>query len=850
MTADEIWQAVVVAQGPVDDRPDFRFSRTFYSNAYPDIAAAGLDPDAHFQTNGRQEGRLSNQYRKVRSESADLDQRLLRILTDPHIRALIDQNDPEAFELFFEIVALGAPYDAKVSDFSHSHYLNSYRDLAAAKVDPFLHYLMHGQSEMRRTLRDLRRNHHRGDRPYDPSLPNYLICIHECSKTGAPIVGRDLVRLASSHANVAVLALRGGELLDDLRKYAVDVCISAHPMADIDHFDSAALRAPTLAILNSVECLPFIPILVEKNTPFVSYLHEYSEYTLPAFKATFTALFADLLVFSSRHVRDSWQNTFAEVGFDLDRDSIIVPQKEFVLGAVDALSYQEARDHISHLLGIDLKDRKLVLGAGHVHWRKGTDLFVLTSQIAKNEDPDTVFVWIGDGRSHEDIHFGVWLDKHIREAHATPGPRNLFVISAGPAYLDLCRAADVFFLSSRLDPLPNVIFDAAEHGCRTVMFHDASGFDDPMYLDSGALQVVEYGNIAAASAAILASPKKQTVRTIKAKPATDFNILKLIVSALENRLRQQRHFVLGGGSYDVTVMTSDRASEAGLRVKEREKIWSFGRRFVWQNLQEAKHELSLSTNWVHKQCRIERFAGRGDDPPPQFSAHIHAYYTDELGGDLLHYKALRHADRIVITTDSASKAREIRHLGRDAGYDLETVVMPNIGRDILPFLRLFSQGLAKPLGNWLHIHQKRSVGTARQGDVWKKFLLATLLGDHQMESSALDLIADTSVGLVAPFDPYRVGWSGARRMLPEFAARLAGPLPDQPIVFPVGNMFFVKAPVVSAMNALFGEDYAWPNEPLPSDGTEFHLIERLWPTMAASRNLTSVFLDKPDQQRS
>jgi hypothetical protein len=62
-------------------------------------------------------------------------------------------------------------------------------------------------------------------------------------------------------------------------------------------------------------------------------------------------------------------------------------------------------------------------------------------------------------------------------------------------------------------------------------------------------------------------------------------------------------------------------------------------------------------------------------------------------------------------------------------------------------------------------------------------------------------------------------------------------------------MFWTRARVVQRMNGIFGPAYPWPNEPLPNDGTEFHLIERLWPTAAAMEGLDSLFLEKADQPR-
>lgn len=124
-----------------------------------------------------------------------------------------------------------------------------------------------------------------------------------------------------------------------------------------------------------------------------------------------------------------------------------------------------------------------------------------------------------------------------------------------------------------------------------------------------------------------------------------------------------------------------------------------------------------------------------------------------------------------------------------------------------------------------------------------------LLGDGQELSAALTQIAQPDVGLVAPFDPYYCSWNAARALLPKFAARLPGPLPENPLLFPVGNMFWVKRSVVLAMNGLFGADYPWPNEPIANDGTEFHLIERFWPALTTKEGLNSVFLHKLDEKR-
>ena len=149
----------------------------------------------------------------------------------------------------------------------------------------------------------------------------------------------------------------------------------------------------------------------------------------------------------------------------------------------------------------------------------------------------------------------------------------------------------------------------------------------------------------------------------------------------------------------------------------------------------------------------------------------------------------------------------------------------------------------------MHIHLKKSLATTATGDVWKRFLLTILLGDDQAVSDAVQRFTDPNLGLVAPLDPYRYGWTESRRLLPRFAGQFPAPLPAHPILFPIGNMFWTRARVATRMARIFSPSYPWPNEPLPTDGTDFHLIERLWPTVAAMEGLISLFLEKADQPR-
>ena len=323
-------------------------------------------------------------------------------------------------------------------------------------------------------------------------------------------------------------------------------------------------------------------------------------------------------------------------------------------------------------------------------------------------------------------------------------------------------------------------------------------------------------------------------------------------SALHDRLVQQRNFVLGESRIDIPLLFTKSEADRPLRRQEREKLFRYGRRLLWRDVDDARTTVAASDNWVHRRLRLEEYRAIAPDDAgvADFAIHVHAFYIDDLDDDLRDQAAFARASRIVVTTDTEAKADRIRQMGADRGLTIQTQLVPNQGRDILPFLRLFGRdGLAGDDRIWCHLHQKKSVQTTSHGDVWRRFLHRILLGDQDMLSWAVRRIADPNVGLVAPFEPHFVPWDDSRRLLAGIADRFPGPMPQNPLLFPVGNMFWTKADVARQMLDLFGEDHPWPNEPIPTDGTEYHLIERLWPAIAARMGLDSVFLHKDDEER-
>jgi glycosyltransferase involved in cell wall biosynthesis len=852
--------------GPIAERrPDFRVDADLYHKLHRDVAESNISAEEHFKVHGLPEGRAGNLYGLLGSQISGLKQKLLDLLHHEELIALVEGDQSGAIELVFELLALGSPVDQTISDFSAKFYLETYKDIRDAGTLPIVHYLSYGIREGRQTLATLRARMFPGQQVFDPALPTCLICSHDFSKTGAPMVALDLAKEASLTHNVIVASLRPGELRLAFAPYCMVMLTSGTPFEEFGYFNHPALDKIDFAILNSVECWAFTKLLVSRSIPFASYIHEYTDYTRPTYKTKFMCWFSDIIVYSSDAVRDSWKLAFREARFDATRESAVIPQHQLVDGGIPETEYLEARARLSDLLGIDCTDRRIIYGAGQIQIRKGTDLFVMTAQQAAAIDPEAVFVWIGDGQNHEDLIFGVWLDKHLRESGANTPGSNLFFLPAGPYYLDLCKAADAMFMSSRIDPLPNVVFDATRNGAAVVLFEGSSGFDDAIYSKSHLLHHVNFGRLDSACSALLDMPRKaadasglmSAARGQIAVPEADAEAPKLapfheIRGRLEARLAETYDTRSQADLYDVPMMYSNEDSHAEFRKLERAKTRRYGRQMIWNAPKEAMAAASAIGGWTHEGTKILKYKDfRKNADVPKFSIHNHAFYLDGLENEIISYAFYHRADRIVFTTDSQNKARRIRNIGRKNNLDIETVVVPNKGRDILPFINLVAGDSEEADDHiWCHIHRKKSIQSATTGDVWWSFLMSVLAGGNLTLSSALEEISKKNVGLVTAFDPYIVGWDDAARLLPRFERRFPHPLPEHPVLFPVGNMFWIKTGVVRQMQKIFGETYPWPNEPIANDGTEYHLMERLWPAATKMSGLSSRFLDKKGQQRA
>lgn len=404
--------------------------------------------------------------------------------------------------------AVGADPSA---DFRSAYYLRKYHDILDAQITPLGHYTRHGQSEGRLCALPDEFEIADGVRSFDPSLPTVLIVSHEASRTGAPIVALGLVQAISQWANVVAWVGADGPLMGSFETDSVAVIRKLGDEADnaivvdrlIERFD---LR---FAILNSVVSSRAAAPLRLRAIPVVSLIHEFAEYVRPRGWASSMVINSSITVLPAQLVRDSLLHEFDELRLPVLEPNIVLRhQGRYDLRTMTTSDERKPRsltpEQVLLRAGIRPGQEKpiIVLGAGWVQPRKGVDLFVETARNFKQKSNRPVkFIWVGGNYNPDkDMVYSVFISDQISRSGLSD---DIYFFGEQPDLDAFWAVSDVFFMSSRLDPFPNVVLDAVAEQVATVCFDQTTGCVELARPASRAITIVPYNDCAAAAQAIV-----------------------------------------------------------------------------------------------------------------------------------------------------------------------------------------------------------------------------------------------------------------------------------------------------------------------------------------------------------
>lgn len=326
-----------------------------------------------------------------------------------------------------------------------------------------------------------------------------LFISHEASRTGAPLLLLHFLKwLKSKRADIVfeIVLMRGGELAGEFAACA-PVRLAQMPAEqgksifkrvanrvqrknnqdtfrkqfrgekyDLIYGNTVATAELTLMIADELAVRPKLILHIHELNAII-------EQIIPDF-SRHAAKF-DRIIAASKSVAHNLTERRQVNG---NRISIV---HEFSL-----LSESRNRSLENYAADIECVAGKFVVGgSGYVHWRKGTDLFLLTARSVFDLKPEFngVFVWTGAFPPKEKAV----LDEDIRKCGLEG--KIIFTGALVSPYAWYERF-DVFLLPSREDPFPVVALEAGTLGKPLICFRDAGGTEE--MLQDGGGKVVPY----------------------------------------------------------------------------------------------------------------------------------------------------------------------------------------------------------------------------------------------------------------------------------------------------------------------------------------------------------------------
>ena len=334
-------------------------------------------------------------------------------------------------------------------------------------------------------------------------MKNILFVSHDANRAGAQILFLRFLKLLKENQNFkfSILLKEGGIIENEFNEIAQTYYWKRQKSMGEKSFFSklykrfinkdayknkffSALKNQNfdLIVSNTIANGDILPVLRQLNCPIITYVHELEmgiqQYTKPEF-------FQNVIALSSSYIACA-----DSVKQNLIQNYSINPTLIKVLPSLlpeSALKYNLnilLNDKLRQQYSIPL-DAFLIGGMGTVDLRKGVDVFLQVANKLK-QNQNVYFLWVG-GQDTETDYKNFQIDK------SRLGLKNVIFQKSVENPLDFMSIFDVFFVSSREDPYPLVVLEAAMLSKPIICFDKAGGAKDFVEDDCGA--VVEYLNV-------------------------------------------------------------------------------------------------------------------------------------------------------------------------------------------------------------------------------------------------------------------------------------------------------------------------------------------------------------------
>ena len=497
--------------------PSSDFSTSYYLNNNLDVAESGLNPLHHFILYGKSEGRLTQKanassHSKLILNSGYFDIKFYRS------QCSSIQNE---VDLARHYLLTGFKLGLNPSPLFHtSNYLNTYSDVAESGLNPLLHFLLYGRNEQRDPCvngckpqlnwpswesknQDLlittliEEGHYypcSKIKPFNISKfgtsgqAKIIFVSHELSRTGAPLILLNLVKFFTENSRLEafVISDQGGDLLEEINQYAHVLINREHRFHDDEHPWMKGLLqyfmkhlcepTPTITICNSAGSWKYSKFIQPFLNNILFLVHESAE-GFPRQIIDELYSYSKFVLFPSKLTKDIAKN---QKGY-ISEKTILLPQG-LLRPEILEMKVKHSRQVVFSEFNLP-HDSILVLGCGTRDHRKGFDLFLEIAKSNKLKHSRYVFLWIGG--DDNDSYQSFTNETHLNRISFDSNSPKIIIPGSRKDPSIYFSAADIFLLTSRMDPFPCVIHESMAAKTPIICFEGLSGAPEALYEGGG-----------------------------------------------------------------------------------------------------------------------------------------------------------------------------------------------------------------------------------------------------------------------------------------------------------------------------------------------------------------------------
>ena len=848
-----------------EKNPSEEFDTNFYLYSNKDIDINKINPLVHFILHGCNEKRICNK-KSVLSEEKMLIELIDELnLVEGKIEMLsFIKNKLERIEV--------------KGVFSSEDYLELYPDLKAANINPLVHYLMHGKKEGRIPFIDIENHFFSAKKSFDVKKETILLVSHESSATGAPLLGLNIGKKLTEKYNLIHYVMRKSNIHDifyDDCFLLIEGFDEKYPLVGKKIIEKINNQYNIKSVVcNSIVTYPILQIASDLKIPTLSLIHEFSEYTKPKDRMLNNIIAADSVILPAKIIQNSIMEQLNEIaGISTIPTNIhIYPQGKLPFLPTSYGDIDTAEQILKKLEIKNKNDYKIIVATGYAQIRKGVDLFIYTAKYIKNYYKGKCkFVWVGDGFNPEsDFSYCLWLEREIKHL----GLEDDFVFLEHQQNLDaIFSISDIFCLTSRMDPFPNVVIDALEANLPIACFRDASGSVEFLEENSADCIIAEYLDTHQLGKMIsdYLTEKKlnNNINSSLVKEKLDFDkYMQFLFDQIDesykfNFKNQEILNILEKSEYfdnEYVSLFQEKSksiyyyillNQKGLHRMNPNPNPNPGfsnLKYITDNnidnivpLYDAINTIRYTTH----ECKIVPFFEK-NDLTFKFAIHLHLYYVDLADEFCNYFKNLPMGFDLFITIIDKENIDNVYRRFKNCGaLNIEVIVVKNIGRDIGPMIfdlkNKILNGKYDVIG---HFHSKKSISTDNQmGNRWRSYLLDNLMGNNEISRSVLSLFNDATVGLIFAEDRHYMDIGDNKKYLDDLCKTMNIDKINEAPLFPLGNMFWARIDAIKDMFEL-DKSKLLQEEPLPYDGSYMHALERITPSLVIKNNYKYITIYK------